>query len=290
MKSNLFLFALFAVLCTIKSARAQLSFDKNFYIVFENGKPNQVSYLVFPSNINIWGNLKVEITGGYNFQQNRGLLRKRFDIVSNAGATSYFDQETVILSASGPLANQWVIGNFDKATSRIPIYHLVSSGNAIVVRVKGTFLHSDTAPSLSNSLTLTAPTTFSGTMPARSYAHSMEPRLGLGTTTPEHRLDVVGKIRAHEILVNTQKTADYVFEDGYSLLPIDSVAAYVKQHKHLPEILSAEEMMETNMSVGAFQIDLLKKIEGLTLYIIDLQGQIKDLKNRDGSVPVAIEE
>ncbi|WP_437921164.1 hypothetical protein [Sphingobacterium sp. LRF_L2] len=48
----------------------------------------------------------------------------------------------------------------------------------------------------------------------------------------------------------------------------------------MPEIPSAKEMMESNVNLGSFQIDLLKKIEELTLYVIDLQKQIRKLESK----------
>lgn len=280
MKLTLALLSAFILLVGVTPARAQNHFEKSFAVYFEQGKANQVAYINFPSNISMWGNLEIEITGGYNNQLNRGVLKKRIDIVSNAGVTGYINQEGEVLAASGELGKQWVIGDFDKANARIPIYHLTSSGNTVAIHVRGVLAHPASVSALISALVVTLPADFTGAMPTRTYQHSVEPRLGLGTTTPEHRLDVVGKIRAHEILVNTQKTADYVFEEDYNLRPLDSVARFIKENKHLPEILSAEEMVETNMELGSFQIDLLKKIEELTLYVIDLQEQIKKLETR----------
>ncbi|WP_197464819.1 hypothetical protein [Sphingobacterium populi] len=57
-------------------------------------------------------------------------------------------------------------------------------------------------------------------------------------------MDIVGKLHAHEILVNMQKAADYVFEPDYELTPLDSLALFIKTNKHLPEIPSANKMLQ----------------------------------------------
>lgn len=71
---------------------------------------------------------------------------------------------------------------------------------------------------------------------------------------------------------------DYVFEPDYKLLGLDELRAFIKQHKHLPEIPSAKEVEENGVSVGEMNALLLKKIEELTLHMIELKGEIDSLK------------
>lgn len=52
----------------------------------------------------------------------------------------------------------------------------------------------------------------------------------------------------------------------------------MKHNHHLPEIPSAKEVMENGLDLGDMQGKLLMKIEELTLYILDLQKQIDELK------------
>lgn len=258
---------------------AQHHFEKSFKITFPNNKAKQVSYIRFPANSPIIGTLEIEVSGGYNHQLNRGNLTKRINLVFNGGPSGYISQQSEVVSANGELGSQWSIGEFERENTRIPIYHLVSTGNDIVVKVRGTIIHNTVATLITNNLNILGPLDFEGSMPSRSFKSSIEPRIGLGTKTPEHRLDVVGKIRAHEILVNTQKTADHVFEEDYKLRSLDSLAAFIKENGHLPEIPSAEAMKASNLEVGSFQIDLLQKVEELTLYILQLKKEA-DLRNQ----------
>ncbi len=119
-----------------------------------------------------------------------------------------------------------------------------------------------------------------------------EGKLGIGTTNPTEKLEVAGTIRAREVKIEVNAGADYVFEKDYELKPLSAVEQFVKENKHLPEIPSEKEMLEKGLSVNEFQIKLLKKIEELTLYIIEqdkkieiqnnsiekLQGELKNLK------------
>jgi hypothetical protein len=102
--------------------------------------------------------------------------------------------------------------------------------------------------------------------------------VGIGTTNPTYKLDVLGTIRAKEVLVNLDGGADFVFEKGYKLLPIEHVASYVQENKHLPDIPSANEMVKNGVSMGDMQVKLLQKVEELTLYVIEQQKEINQLK------------
>ena len=72
--------------------------------------------------------------------------------------------------------------------------------------------------------------------------------------------------------------ADYVFDKNYQLPSIYSVAAYIKANNHLPGIPSVEEVKKNGLDLAANQALLLEKIEQLTLYTIQLQQQIDELK------------
>lgn len=102
---------------------------------------------------------------------------------------------------------------------------------------------------------------------------------GIGTSNPQYKLDVVGTIRAREIIVNTSG-ADFVFADGYKLRSLSEVSSYVSENKHLPDIPSASEMQQKGMAVSDLQTKLLQKVEELTLYIIEQDAKIEALQQQ----------
>jgi len=104
--------------------------------------------------------------------------------------------------------------------------------------------------------------------------------VGIGTSNPAYKLDVLGTIRAKEVLVNLDGGADFVFEKGYKLLPIEHVANYVQENKHLPDIPSANDMVKNGVSMGDMQVKLLQKVEELTLYAIQQNKKIETLEKR----------
>lgn len=87
------------------------------------------------------------------------------------------------------------------------------------------------------------------------------------------------KIVAKEIYVfTTGGWADYVFDDSYQLPKLSEVESYYKENKHLPEIPSACEVEENGVSMGEMNKLLLKKVEELTLYVVQQQKEIEQLK------------
>ncbi|MEJ5092699.1 hypothetical protein GEO21_21890 [Sphingobacterium faecium] len=93
--------------------------------------------------------------------------------------------------------------------------------------------------------------------------------LSIGSTLKAgDKLSVKGKISAQEVQVTTTNWPDYVFEENYSLRPILEIEQFVKSHKHLPEIPPAKQIEAEGIALGEMNKLLLKKVEELTLYII----------------------
>lgn len=104
--------------------------------------------------------------------------------------------------------------------------------------------------------------------------------LCLGTTNPQgYKLSVNGSIIATSIdIVASVPSSDYVFASDYKLRSLDDVEAFVKENKHLPEVPSAKEFKDKGYNVGQMDDLLLRKVEELTLYMIDLKKENQELK------------
>ncbi|RPE12895.1 hypothetical protein EGT74_04950 [Chitinophaga lutea] len=99
--------------------------------------------------------------------------------------------------------------------------------------------------------------------------------IGIGTTNPQSKLAVAGTITAQRVKVTTTGWPDYVFQPGYTLPSLQEVEQHIKTHQRLPGIPSAAEVEKEGQDVGEMNKKLLQKIEELTLYMIDLQQQVK---------------
>jgi len=104
--------------------------------------------------------------------------------------------------------------------------------------------------------------------------------LGIGTSNPQHKLSVKGKIQAQEIKVTTTSAdwPDYVFEEDYKLKSLKDLEIFVKTNKHLPDMPTTNEVELNSIQLGEMVKKLLKNNEELTLHVISLQKQIDDLK------------
>ncbi|WP_316810307.1 hypothetical protein [Pedobacter heparinus] len=100
-------------------------------------------------------------------------------------------------------------------------------------------------------------------------------KVGIGTTTPTEKLSVNGKIRAHEIKVETANWPDYVFTKDYQLLSLQQTEQHIKEKGHLPGIPSAAEAKSNGIDLGEMNAKLLQKIEELTLHLIEQNKKIE---------------
>ncbi|MCC9070323.1 tail fiber protein [Flavobacterium sp. F-65] len=111
------------------------------------------------------------------------------------------------------------------------------------------------------------------------YLRGLDGNVGIGTGSPDSKLTVAGNIHAQEVKVTIDagKVPDYVFANDYKLKPLQEVEKYIKENKHLPEIPSAQEIEKNGLMLAEMNMNLLKKIEELTLHAIEQQKDIKQL-------------
>ncbi|MDR2270587.1 MAG: hypothetical protein LBF27_06745 [Sphingobacterium sp.] len=115
-------------------------------------------------------------------------------------------------------------------------------------------------------------------------------RVGIGTTVPKETLSVNGKIRAHEIKVETTNWPDYVFASDYKLMSLDSLGHYIKNNGHLPDIPTAKEVEANGVQLGEMVKKLLQKNEELTLHLIEKNKEIESQGKRLENLEKLIEK
>lgn len=118
-----------------------------------------------------------------------------------------------------------------------------------------------------------------------SNKNAVSGNVAIGTTdTKGFKLAVNGNISAKEIKVEATVWPDYVFEPGYQSLSLRELEDYIKLHKHLPEIPSALEVRRDGIALGEMNKMLLKKIEELTLYLIEKDKEVFELKQQQSKL------
>ncbi len=104
-------------------------------------------------------------------------------------------------------------------------------------------------------------------------------RVGILTNDPQYELDVRGTAHFCRAIVKSPGWCDFVFDNNYSLIPLNELKSYIEANKHLPGIPTEKEVQENDIDLAKMNKLLLQKVEELTLYIIKQQEQIDQLKN-----------
>ncbi len=105
-----------------------------------------------------------------------------------------------------------------------------------------------------------------------------------GTTSPgSYKLYVESGILTERVKVAVKTTtdwSDFVFAKNYKLKPLSEVEKFIKKYKHLPDLPSADKMVQQGNDLGKTDALLLQKIEELTLYMIALKKENEAIKKQ----------
>ncbi len=94
-----------------------------------------------------------------------------------------------------------------------------------------------------------------------------------------YKLAVGGAMIAEEVVIKLVDTwPDYVFHENYNLMSLNQIEQYIQDFGHLPDIPTAKEVEKYGVSIGEINTKLLKKIEELTLHMIELNKQNEEMK------------
>jgi len=102
-------------------------------------------------------------------------------------------------------------------------------------------------------------------------------KVGIGTQNPDQALTVKGQVHSTTVVVTSTVPADYVFNNDYNLRPLADVKAFVDKNHHLPEVPSAADFKKDGQNLGEMNMTLLKKVEELTLYMIEQNKKTAEL-------------
>jgi hypothetical protein len=128
-----------------------------------------------------------------------------------------------------------------------------------------------------NGMTYAGHANFNGTG-SNYFAGSVG--IGVINKSATYKLAVDGTIGARKVKVTQETWADFVFDKDYELPSLQEVDAYIKEHKHLPGVPSAEEVIKKDLDLGEMNKILLQKIEELTLHLIEQDKENKEQKTQ----------
>eukprot|EP01012_Entosiphon_sulcatum_P033581 TRINITY_DN42514_c0_g1_i1.p1 TRINITY_DN42514_c0_g1~~TRINITY_DN42514_c0_g1_i1.p1 ORF type:complete len:390 (+),score=15.06 TRINITY_DN42514_c0_g1_i1:45-1172(+) len=104
--------------------------------------------------------------------------------------------------------------------------------------------------------------------------------IGIGTNTPDAKLAVNGVIHSKEVKVDLSGWPDYVFVPSYKLESLQSLKKYLVKNQHLPEMPTEAEVAKNGINLGEINKLLVKKIEELTLYLIEKDEEVKSQSDK----------
>lgn len=205
-----------------------------------------------------------------------------------SGPTAYYTAGNVGIGTATPDSKLHVMGNADIGDAYDPtkygILQLLRPANQGDSKFHLSFIRNGNSVSgmgyapNSNVLGIWHANNNLGT-PLMSF--TFDQKVGIGTINTNDagfKLFVETGIRTRKIKVDQSNWPDYVFHATYRLRSLNELEQYIKQYHHLPELPSAADVEKDGLNLGDNQAALLKKIEELTLYVIELNKRIQELE------------
>jgi len=115
--------------------------------------------------------------------------------------------------------------------------------------------------------------------------------VGIGATSPAgYKLGVNGSVIATTVVVKLYANwPDYVLKPAYKLPALSQVKSYIDLNQHLPDVPSAADISKDGLNLGEMNKLLVKKVEELTLYLIDQSNQLEKQKEVNQSLQQQID-
>ena len=158
--------------------------------------------------------------------------------------------------------------------------HVVESDSAKFNRVLGRMEGTNFEPQFEYKNAATGKVWRLGSNPSGQFVMNQTDDLGVAELliTPD------GVVRVN----GTQVHPDYVFESDYDLMSIDELRSFVDENRHLPGVISSEKANGT-IDLSSFPLQLLEKVEELTLYTIQQHDMIEELQRTNAELKSRLE-
>lgn len=195
-----------------------------------------------------------------DFKRSRGFISAKTAVINNDKLGSiyfrgYDGTNYVESSAIGGIAEGDAQTNIQRGT----LYFSTNDGNDLIYNV----------PKIKMVITSSGNVLIN---PSTNVQGNLLPNYATG----EGKLQVNGLIKAKSVKVEIVNWPDYVFENNYKLNSLSALENFIKENKHLPEMPTANDVATNGIDLGEINKLLLKKIEELTLHLIDKDKELKE--------------
>ena len=265
------------------------AFQDDYSTTFKmtNGNTSNGGFMISQDNLDVMvsqleqGSLSFHTPGGHvtlEADGRVGIGASNSNYGFNVAKTSRFSQAVLMTQTLG-------VGGVLTASGGLAVSGQFNVGSALTVSDNNVGCH---ALTVSNNLTvaksifLNKNLTMGGTLQVQGH-QTVDSTLTVGmelTVGDGFTCDATGHMKVKHLRVTTSDWPDYVFGEGYRLIPLGEVEEYIGHNGHLPEVPAAAEMEADGVDQGELNKVLMQKVEELTLYIIDLQKQIEELKKK----------
>jgi len=125
-------------------------------------------------------------------------------------------------------------------------------------------------------------TTYAGLNYVTGFCMNTSGDIGVGTTnTQGYKLAVNGSAIATSVTVKLYADwPDYVFKKEFRLPTLSALKTYIDQNHHLPEMPTEQQIIKDGLNLGEMNKLLVKKVEELTLYLIE-QQKVNQLQQKE---------
>jgi hypothetical protein len=101
------------------------------------------------------------------------------------------------------------------------------------------------------------------------------------TDAKGYKLAVAGNMIAEKVVVKLQANwPDYVFDESHNLKSLNEIETYIKENNHLEGVPTASEIAKNGLDVANMNAILLKKVEELTLLMIEQNKTMQELQKK----------
>jgi len=212
------------------------------------------------------------------------------DSIGTVSRVEYYLGTTLLgVDSTAPYSYTWV--NPDPGAYSVTAKAVDGGGNSGSATINFTIQSLNYFWSTTGNIATGGDTSFIGTVDTNRLAfrtHNIERMsilgdgtIGIGTKdTKGYALAVNGKAIFTKVVVKSYSAwPDYVFRKDFHLPGLPELERYVREHQHLPGIASEQEVNAGGVDVSEQEAALLKKVEELTLYLIEQNKKLEAQQN-----------